>query len=289
MKNRLATALWMPICGILVTWVGSFEASGSTAIVVSVPDQKLALICNGARVAVYKVSTSRFGLSDRPSSYGTPLGKLEVAERIGQGLPIGAVLKKRRATGEVLAVNAAGRDPIVTRILHLRGLESCNQNAHDRGIYIHGTPVERTLGRPDSWGCIRMRSKDVIALFEVSAVGTSVEIANAPLRSVLPGALVATRSDAVALPVIAESAPVVAPSKVAPSKPDSRPKASPAVPEPLATLHSEKWGASHTKKPLSASAAHGAKATELPSLGAVGSLHSAQGSQAHGMGLSLQF
>jgi hypothetical protein len=172
----------------------ALSAHASTSILVSVRDQKLALVRDGERVAEYRISTSKFGVGDKPRSYATPLGKLEVAERIGEGLPEGAVLKGRNATGEVLAPNARGRDPIVTRILHLRGLEARNDNAFSRGIYIHGTPVERTLGKPDSWGCIRMRSKDVVALFESVPLGTGVEIVDEPLREALPGMLAATRS-----------------------------------------------------------------------------------------------
>ena len=64
-----------------------------------------------------------------------------------------------------------GRDPIVTRILWLRGREPQNANAYGRFIYIHGTPEERNIGRPASYGCVRMRSRDVIQLYDTSAVG----------------------------------------------------------------------------------------------------------------------
>jgi hypothetical protein len=50
----------------------------------------------------------------------------------------------------------------VTRILWLRGLEAQNVNAFSRDIYIHGTPEERLIGTPASYGCIRMRSSDII-------------------------------------------------------------------------------------------------------------------------------
>jgi lipoprotein-anchoring transpeptidase ErfK/SrfK len=84
-------------------------------------------------------------------------------------------------TGEILPPNAPGRDPIVTRILWLRGLEKSNAHAHDRNIYIHGTPEERFIGRPASYGCIRMRSADVAQLFNAVPVGTRIEVANADL------------------------------------------------------------------------------------------------------------
>ncbi len=108
-------------------------AIGAPAIVVSIPDQKLVLVDNGSQVAQYSVSTSKFGLGDRPNSYATPLGLLEVASKIGANAPIGAVFKSRTLTGEILRPNAAGRDPIVTRIIWLRGLEKQNARAYDRG------------------------------------------------------------------------------------------------------------------------------------------------------------
>jgi hypothetical protein len=64
----------------------------------------------------------------------------------------------------------------VTRILWLEGLEQKNANARSRGIYIHGTVEEEKLGTPVSYGCIRMRSRDVIDLFENLPLGTMVTI-----------------------------------------------------------------------------------------------------------------
>ena len=88
---------------------------GSTTIIVSVTEQKLAVIENGQRVAQFPVSTSKYGLGDRPRSYATPLGLLEVASKVGAGAPQGAVFKSQHFTGEILRPNAPGRDPIVTR------------------------------------------------------------------------------------------------------------------------------------------------------------------------------
>ena len=155
-------------------------------VVVSVHDQKLALLDKGKLVATYPVSTSKFGLGDRPGSYGTPLGELEVATKIGDGAPAGTVFKDRRRTGEVVGVNAPGRDPIVTRIIWLRGKEGRNANAFRRDIYIHGTPEERNIGRPASYGCIRMRSIDVINLYSQVGAGAQVSIITSPLVAVIP-------------------------------------------------------------------------------------------------------
>jgi lipoprotein-anchoring transpeptidase ErfK/SrfK len=147
-----------------------------TAVIVSVRDQALAVVRDGVKVATYPVSTSKFGLGDRPSSYSTPLGTMEVAAKIGAGLKPGSVLKHRQPTGEVLRPNVPGRDPIVSRILWLKGTEAQNARAFDRNIYIHGTADERHIGRPASYGCIRMKSRDVIRVFEQLPVGTKVEV-----------------------------------------------------------------------------------------------------------------
>ena len=154
---------------------------------ISVPDQKMIVFESGVEVARYDVSTSKFGVGDRPGSYATPLGEMEVKEKIGAGQPSGMKFKSRRPTGEIVRPNMPGRDPIVSRILWLKGLEAQNRRAYDRGIYIHGTAEEWSIGTPASYGCIRMRSHDVIQLFDRIGVGTRVEITN----SHFPAALVA--------------------------------------------------------------------------------------------------
>ena len=152
------------------------ESDPHHEIVVSVKDQQLLLKTDGKPESVYPVSTSRFGIGDRFGSYATPLGKLFVKVKIGMGRPLGSVFRSRVPTGEILKPNAPGRDPIVTRILWLEGMESRNHNAFARGIYIHGTPQEKLLGRPASYGCIRMRSADVATLCDRVSTGALVTI-----------------------------------------------------------------------------------------------------------------
>lgn len=150
-------------------------------MVVSVPDQKLALYRKGQLVQLYDVSTSKFCVSSRKGSYGTPLGTHEVAKKIGDGQPKGMKFSSRRPTGEIVAPNAPGRDPIVSRILWLNGIERGNRNSYSRCIYIHGTAEEWRIGTPASYGCIRMRSRDVMNLYSAIGVGAKVEIVNEPL------------------------------------------------------------------------------------------------------------
>ena len=158
---------------------------------ISVADQKMFLFKQGVPIATYDVSTSKFGLGDQRGSYRTPLGRLAVAKKIGAGAPLGMKFKSRRATGEIVRPDAPGRDPIVTRILWLRGLEAQNRGAFDRGIYIHGTAEEHNVGRPASYGCIRMRSRDVVQLFDTVGVGARVEVVPQSLAATIASATAA--------------------------------------------------------------------------------------------------
>ncbi|MES2658193.1 MAG: L,D-transpeptidase [Verrucomicrobiota bacterium] len=152
----------------------SFGKDTRNKMIVSVRDQKMLLVRDGTPVKSYKISTSKFGVGDSPGSNRTPIGHLQVAKKIGDNAPIGSVFKARRPTGEVLTPNAPGRDPVVTRIMWLTGTESRNQNTFRRTIYIHGTPEERRLGSPASYGCIRMGSRDVADLY--SRIGTGADV-----------------------------------------------------------------------------------------------------------------
>lgn len=145
-------------------------------VVVSVRDQKMAVMRSGKIVKTYPVSTSKFGLGDQKGSCRTPLGAHRIASKIGTGQPRGMVFKSRKPTGECVVPNSPGRDPIVTRIMWLDGLETRNRNAHARMIYIHGTAEERTIGTPASYGCIRMKSNDVYEAFNLVRTGDPVVI-----------------------------------------------------------------------------------------------------------------
>jgi len=155
----------------------------SADMIVSVPDQELALVDRGKLIARYSISTSKFGTGDSNASYRTPLGTLFVSAKIGDRLPPGAVIKNRVPTGEIVAADAPGRDPIVSRVIWLRGMETQNEKARDRCIYIHGTPEERRIGKPASFGCIRMRSRDIIDLYDRVHIGTHVVITTRKIHS----------------------------------------------------------------------------------------------------------
>jgi lipoprotein-anchoring transpeptidase ErfK/SrfK len=151
--------------------------SAANKMVVSVADQRLVVFDqDGEPKSSYPVSTSKFGLGDRPGSKKTPIGSMVVREKVGCGAQPGTVFKGRMPTGEVIQPNAPGRDPIVSRILWLGGTEESTENAYSRYIYIHGTAEEWRLGEPASYGCIRMRSEDVIDLYRTVGVGSTVQV-----------------------------------------------------------------------------------------------------------------
>ena len=191
--------LTIPAVVLLAAVLSPARVMATPSLVVSVPDQTLALVDGGLVKERFPVSTSRFGLGDGTGSYATPLGSLEIASKIGANAPLGAVFKSRKMTGEILQPNAAGRDPIVTRILWLRGLERGNARAYSRDIYIHGTPVEQLIGRPASFGCIRMRSRDIARLFSAVSVGTKIAVLNMGLSRAVAQATLALHARGVRL------------------------------------------------------------------------------------------
>ena len=163
---------------------------GDYWILVLISEQKLYLMKGKESVKEYPVSTGKNGAGFVDGSFQTPLGIHRICEKIGDGLPIGAVLKGRKFTGEIAEIEkrpvATGKDLITTRILWLEGLEEGKNKGYDekgrlvdtkkRYIYIHGTNEEGLIGTPVSHGCIRMQNKDVIELFNVIENGVVVLI-----------------------------------------------------------------------------------------------------------------
>jgi len=130
---------------------------------------------------VFRCSTSKFGIGQVAGSNCTPLGLHRIAEKIGEGCPVGTIFKARKPVGQV-PPGTLDSTAITTRILWLEGLEpgfnrGGDVDTHARYIYIHGTGDETTLGRPASHGCIHLAAADLIPLYDQLPVGTLVWIA----------------------------------------------------------------------------------------------------------------
>ncbi len=154
-------------------------------ILVSISKQKLYLIKGGKVVKIYLVSTSKYGIGNEEGSNKTPLGTHHICEKIGKNVKIGTIFKMGINTRRIAKIYTDStdleEDPITARIMWLEGLEAgINRgkgiDLYKRHIYIHGTPEEGLIGQPASHGCIRMRNKDVIELFDLVSKGTLVEI-----------------------------------------------------------------------------------------------------------------
>lgn len=153
---------------------------------ISLSRQTLELIAaDGACVRRYPVSTAANGAGEQQGSGCTPRGRHRIRACIGAGAAAGTVFRGRRPTGELwtpaYAAQHPGRDWILSRILWLCGEEpGFNRlgrvDTMRRYIYIHGTGDDQPMGRPLSHGCVRMRNRDLIELFELVRPGTAVEI-----------------------------------------------------------------------------------------------------------------
>jgi L,D-transpeptidase YbiS len=166
-------------------------------------DQELFLFQKGKLVKTYDVSTGKNGFGFEKDSGKTPYGLLTIRRKDGANLPDNTLIVSGRGVkkkdGEYLKLPTC--DSMTDRIF--RGLKKLKQfiipgdlsqeedayltcEAHvltrslvldsARGIYIHGTNHENSLGRPMSGGCIRMLNSDVKDLFNKVPVGTKIFI-----------------------------------------------------------------------------------------------------------------
>jgi len=148
--------------------------------------QQLDLLDNkGKLIKRYSISSAKNGVGELNGSFCTPRGRHIIRAKIGAGQPLNAVFVERRPTGEVytpeLSNSSPERDWILTRILWLSGCErGYNRmgpvDTMRRAIYIHGSPASAEMGRPGSGGCIRMRNRDIVELFDLVPIRTLVEI-----------------------------------------------------------------------------------------------------------------
>lgn len=141
---------------------------------VSIAKQELEVIQNGKTVFRAPVSTAANGPGFEEGSFQTPTGNFKIRERIGEGAPIRTSFKGRLP--RKVWQGEESDDAILSRILWLEGLDPGNTNTYRRYIYFHGTHAEDLIGQPASCGCIRLRNEDMLTLFDLSPITTSVEI-----------------------------------------------------------------------------------------------------------------
>jgi lipoprotein-anchoring transpeptidase ErfK/SrfK len=153
---------------------------------ISIAQQWLDLLDdNGHIIKQYVISSAKNGVGQENGSFCTPLGKHIIRAKIGTGQPVNTVFIRRRPTGEIytpdLGKRFPNRDWILTRIFWLSGCEPGfnrlgSVDTMRRYVYIHGSPDSVEMGKPGSIGCIRMRNRDLLELFDRVQVGIDVEI-----------------------------------------------------------------------------------------------------------------
>ncbi|MDA7728739.1 L,D-transpeptidase [Flavobacteriales bacterium] len=157
----------------------------SELLCVSIENQKMYHIKEGAIVKKYIISSSEYGTGSETGSNKTPLGLHKVKEKYGDNIPINGRMTGRVFYGDIATIytdeTKSKTDDITSRIFWLEGLEKGKNkgkgiDSFSRYIYIHGTSEEGRLGKPASHGCIRMKNKEVIDLYKLIEVGTLVLI-----------------------------------------------------------------------------------------------------------------
>ena len=145
-------------------------------IEVSIGTQRLRLFDGTRVVRDWPCSTSKFGIGFAEGSNKTPLGRFVVRERHGDEAESGTIFKGRKPAGFWKPGMETTSDLVLTRILWLHGLEPRNANTFERYIYIHGTNDEARIGRAMSHGCVRLRNREMIELFDLTPEETPVWI-----------------------------------------------------------------------------------------------------------------
>ena len=142
---------------------------------IDINKQQLTLFQDDTVIATYAISTAKNGVGQKNGSECTPLGLHCIDSKIGADVEENTVFVARQETGEIfseeLKKNNPDRDWILTRILWLSGLEQGKNKGGEvdtkgRYIYIHGCPDSDSFSSPSSHGCVKMRNKDIIELFE---------------------------------------------------------------------------------------------------------------------------
>ncbi len=146
---------------------------------------------DGGSVITYPVAIGKYG-------WATPKGLTSVIKKIKHPTwtPPPSIRREAARRGKTLrAVYPAGpNNPLGTRALRL-GIP---------GYLIHGTNKPYSIGKRVSHGCIRMRRKDIEALYNVVPVNTQVKIINEPSNLPLSNLLVQNQTVPVAAPVVSQ-------------------------------------------------------------------------------------
>ena len=166
-------------------YLDSTNTFTDVVIYVSIKHQRLYHIQHDSIIKEYIISSSVYGIGSTSGSNNTPTGLHNIREKHGERTPINGKMTGRVFHGDISTIytdeTKSKTDDVTSRILWLEGLEKGKNkgkgiDSFNRYIYIHGTSEEGRLGKPASHGCIRMKNKEVIDLYNLVEVGTLVLI-----------------------------------------------------------------------------------------------------------------
>ena len=166
-------------------YLKSKSAVADEVIYVCIEQQKIYYIKLDSIIKEYIISSSVYGTGSEAESKKTPTGLHNIRQKHGEKTPINGKMTGRVFHGKIATIYSdetkSKTDDVTSRILWLEGLEKGKNkgegvDSFNRYIYIHGTSEEGSLGEPNSNGCIRMKNKEVIDLYNLVEVGTLVLI-----------------------------------------------------------------------------------------------------------------
>lgn len=149
--------------------------SVAATIIVSVALQTLTLKRPGKADRHWPVSTAWRGTGTGSGSHQTPPGLHRIYRKIGGSQPIYTIFDNMRPNG-VWDPKTPPCNRVLTRLMWLDGLDAANSNTIRRYVFIHGTSNEDHVGEPYSAGCVTMKNKDVIELYDLVEENTRVHI-----------------------------------------------------------------------------------------------------------------
>lgn len=143
--------------------------------------QKIVLVDYLKNDIEFPVSTAKNGLGNKEGSFKTPTGLHRIDDLIGGDAPLGMIFVDRKETGKIWDGEKSEDGLVLTRVITLEGCEENINNGGDvdtlsRYIYIHGSDSEGLIGTPASRGCVGMKNKDIVELFNLSSKGMFVVI-----------------------------------------------------------------------------------------------------------------
>ena len=144
-----------------------FARRSALLLTINIQEQSMSIHKDGEDPEIFAISSGKNGTGETVDTGKTPRGWFQVDQLFGDNMPDDTYFVARKAKGSYHN-NPSIEDPILARILWLKGIQWCNQNTLSRYIYLHGTNDIANLGKePQSFGCIRLSPENAITVYNI--------------------------------------------------------------------------------------------------------------------------